>query len=753
MASDRRAATTRSPRRRTPRRVREHWYTLAVALVALALSLALQGYASHGIGDASTRGTDTSAAVGALTNAGPILDLTGDELRARPVPDRTVALTFDDGPHPRWTPAVLDVLARHGVPATFFVLGSHVASHPGVVARIVREGHEIGNHTFTHVDLAHTPGWLAGTELRLTEVATAAAAGRHTRLFRPPYSSTAAAVRARTLDAWRRELGGRYLVALSTHDSQDWDATRSVDEIVAASLPAGRDGAVVLMHDGGGDRRRTVAALERVVTTLQDRGYRFTTMGELAQLPGDGAMPAVGPAERLRSRALPAALTLSSWIARAFTIFAALVAILVVLRAVLLLLFARRHADRANATDPGFTPSVTIVVPAYNEEAGIEPALRSLARSRYPCFDIVVVDDGSTDRTPAVIDALLAREKIANVRVLRQRNTGKPAALNAGIAHATGEIVVTVDADTVFAPDALAMLVRRFVDPRIGAVSGNTKVANRRRLLGRWQHVEYVMGFNLDRRMHDLLGCMPTVPGAIGAFRAAALREAGGFSDDTLAEDTDVTMALHRAGWGVAYEAGAVAWTEAPSSLRDLWRQRYRWSYGTTQSVWKHRRAVVERGRGGRLGRLGLPYLVLFQVALPLLGPAVDVFALYGLCFLDARVIGAYWLGFTAMQVGVTAYALRLDREPSGPLWTVPLQQFVYRQLMYLVVLQSVATALAGARVGWHRPRRTGAITESAPDLPGAITESASGATDAIARPAPDLPGAPQRGATPSKPV
>ena len=222
------------------------------------------------------------------------------------------------------------------------------------------------------------------------------------------------------------------------------------------------------------------------------------------------------------------------------------------------------------------------------------------------------------------------------------------------------------------------------------------------------------MGFNLDRRMYDVLGCMPTVPGAIGAFRTSALHGVGGFSSDTLAEDTEITMALHRAGWLVRYEPSAIAWTEAPSGLRDLWRQRYRWSYGTMQSVWKHKRAVVERGEPGRLGRIGLPYLLGFQIVLPLLGPAVDLFTLYAFLFLDLRILAIYWLAFTVLQVGVAAYALHVDGESLGPLWAVPFQQFVYRQLMYLVVLQSAATALAGVRVSWQKLRHVG-VTITAP--------------------------------------
>ena len=355
-------------------------------------------------------------------------------------------------------------------------------------------------------------------------------------------------------------------------------------------------------------------------------------------------------------------------------------------------------------------PGVSVVIPAYNEEIGIEAAVRSLAASDYPDLDIIVVDDGSTDATSARVAAL----DIPNVRLIRRVNGGKPAALNTGIAAARHDILVLVDGDTVFEPLAMRALVAPFADPEVGAVSGNTKVGNRRGLLGRWQHIEYVIGFNLDRRMFDVLRCMPTVPGAIGAFRRETLAAVGGVSDDTLAEDTDLTMAICRAGWRVIYAPEARAWTEAPATLSQLWKQRYRWCYGTLQAMWKHRGAVLESGAAGKLGRRGLPYLLAFQVLLPLLAPIIDVAALYAIVFLPSPQIAYVWLGFLALQLVSAAYAFRLDGERLAPLWSLALQQFVYRQLMYLVVIQSVASAMYGIRLRWQVMRRTG-DTEAAP--------------------------------------
>jgi cellulose synthase/poly-beta-1,6-N-acetylglucosamine synthase-like glycosyltransferase len=402
------------------------------------------------------------------------------------------------------------------------------------------------------------------------------------------------------------------------------------------------------------------------------------------------------------------------WLAGAMTILVGIAVVLATLRLLLQLLAARVHVRRVRrrpARRPRFLGPVTVVVPAYNEAANIAATVRSLIGNDYPDVRVIVVDDGSTDATADIVRRL----GLPRVRLIRQRNAGKPAALNTGIRHADTDLLILVDGDTVFEPDAVGRLVQAFLDPDVGAVSGNTKVANRGGLLGRWQHLEYVMGFNLDRRMFEIGECMPTVPGAIGAFRTAVLAEVGGVPDDTLAEDTDLTMAVIRSGWRVVYEESAVAWTEAPSSLRQLWRQRYRWCYGTMQAMWKHRAAWFDRGPSGRLGRRGLTYLLLFQMLLPLAAPAVDVFGLYGVLFLPLAQVAVVWLGLIAIQAVTAAYALRLDRERLGPLWTLPLQQVVYRQLSYLVVAQSAVTALAGIRLRWHRMVRTGAAQASMP--------------------------------------
>ena len=706
--------------------------------MTLSTALLLQGYTHHMFGitsDDVTGARGRSEAVPAqVTSGGPVIaNAAGAVHTARPKA-RTIALTFDDGPDPVWTPRILDVLRRNHVQATFFVVGTEVAAHPELARRIVAEGHQIGIHTFTHPDLSRLAPWQRSLELRETQLAVAGAAGVTSALLRPPYSSKNDALTDADWSVLKQADAAGYVTVLSTQDAEDWQRP-GVDRIVANATPHGRAGQILLMHDGGGDRSQTVAALNTLLPRLKAQGFHFATVGAAVGMAGP-VQPA-GLGDHLQGMALVNVLQAGDWAVWLLGVLMFAAGVISVLRAAVMVIAARRHrrlrraGRRGRSWGPPVAEPVSVIVPAYNESAGIEAAVRSLLASDHP-VEIIVVDDGSTDGTADLVESL----HLPGVRVIRQENAGKPAALNTGLAAASCDLVVMVDGDTVFEPDTVRTIVQPFADPRVGAVSGNAKVVNRGGMLGRWQHIEYVVGFNLDRRLFDLAECMPTVPGAVGAFRRRALLALGGVSDVTLAEDTDLTMALCRAGWRVVYEEGAVAWTEAPASLNALWRQRYRWCYGTLQAMWKHRGALVQRGAAGKLGRRGLVYLLLFQVLLPLLAPVVDLFALYGLVFLDPVRITALWLAFLLLQLLMGLYAFRLDGERPGPLWSLPLQQFVYRQLMYLVVIQSVFTAVSGSRLRWQRMERYGSLRAPA----GAGPEPAG--EDRPAAPAQPGPGA-----------
>ncbi|MDA3625305.1 glycosyltransferase [Saccharopolyspora sp. WRP15-2] len=687
----------RSP---TPRTPRAHWLLLGLVLLVLCGLLGLDVLLNRA-GVASTPSGTRQFVPESAFAGGSVID--PREPVVQHPPARHLALTFVDGPDPQWTPEVLAVLAEHRVHATFFLTGAQAAENSALVQRILAEGHEIGNRTLTRTDLRQAGDLRIQLELQATDLVLAGTAGITSNLVQPPYTTTGSL----DYEAWKSFLRignhGRQVVVADL-DSQDW---RQPDPaaVLANSTPRDDRGAVLMMRDTAGPG--TVQALDHLLDGLQRTGWRVDSVGGTFQLPT--TMNEAQIVERIAGTMLVAIIKLSSWLADTLRVLLWLATALAALRAVFVLVIVPIHLRRSRRWEPPWPISqrVGVIVPAYNEEAGISSTVRSILASEHP-VEVIVVDDGSTDRTAEVVERL--QRRFPRIRLIRQENAGKAAAVNTGLAAANSELVVMVDGDTVLEPDAVGHLVGHFTNPAIGAVSGNVKVGNRGKLLGRWQHIEYVTGFNLDRRVYDVLRCTPTVPGALGAFRRSAIQEAGGVSDDTLAEDTDLTMALERAGWRVVYEERAISWTEAPATYRQLWKQRYRWCYGTLQAVWKHRRAVIERGAAGQLGRRGLPYLVIFQVLLQVIAPVIDVTTFFALFTEDAGRIALTWFAFLLLQLVPGVIAFRLDKERLGPLLALPLQQIVYRQLMYLIVVQSVITALAGARLPWQKLERRGQL-------------------------------------------
>ncbi|MFF3402892.1 bifunctional polysaccharide deacetylase/glycosyltransferase family 2 protein [Streptomyces sp. NPDC002659] len=664
---------------------------------AFAAALLFQGWTAHEIDAAKTRRPCFRPVPKTLHEAGPVLRLSGGTVESASMPARTVALTFDGGPDPVWTPRLLDLLRGHRAHATFFLLGAEANRHPELVRRILAESHEIGSNTYSGAVLGSSSPRRAGIELALSQSALAGTAGVTTGLLRMPGTTSVDTLCGAEWQAALRAGGDGYLLVAADQ------------RFVKPSQ------GVVRQFD------QSESSYGKVKVLLQDRNAdKFTTVTAGLGIPSANA-PAT-PAQQLQGTALMWTAAVSTTVASWTPWVLATVGGLGSVRQLLLVFFARVHVRRLGRFRPGspwlrgVEEPVTVLVPAYNEEVGIAATIRSLLASTHSLLQIIVIDDGSTDRTADVVKNI----PDPRVTVVRQRNAGKAAALNTGIARASHGILVMADADTVFEPDAIHRLIQPLAHPAIGAVSGSIKVGNRRSLLGRCQHLEYVCGCNLDLRTFEVLECMPTVPGAIGAFRREALMGVGGVSGDTLAEDTDLAMALWRAGWRVVYEETAVAWTEVPTTLPELWRQRYRWCYGTLQAMGKHRRAMVEVGVAGRFARRALTYLAVFQVGLPLFAPVIDLFGLFAILFTDSAGAGALWFGFLGLQIACAGYALQLGGEPMGALWVVPLQILAYRQLMSLVVIQSVATAVFGTGLTWQRSKRSGTAVEQ---LGGQLTD------------------------------
>jgi cellulose synthase/poly-beta-1,6-N-acetylglucosamine synthase-like glycosyltransferase len=386
--------------------------------------------------------------------------------------------------------------------------------------------------------------------------------------------------------------------------------------------------------------------------------------------------------------------------------------------------YLRSRRREAEHFGEGYEPLVSVVVPAYNEERVIERTIDSLLASDYRNFQIVVVDDGSTDATLHVLNVKYRHN--SRVSVHSRLNGGKAEALNFGWRQSLGEIIIALDADTMFEPQTIPALAHRFANESIGAIAGNSKVGNRINIVTKWQALEYVTSQNFDRRAFASLNCITVVPGSVGAWRRSVLEQAGGFSSDTLAEDQDLTIQVRKLGWKIGYEEAAIGLTEAPDSLRNLAKQRFRWSYGTLQCMWKHKRALLNP-RYGTLGFIAMPNVWIFQVFFPLISPIMDLMFVWTMisAILTSlehqqeyahtptnmnQVIFYYALFLAVDWVGAFVAFMMERTEQKRLLGWLLIQRFGYRQVMYWVMVKSVYTAIRGAVVGWGKLERKATV-------------------------------------------
>jgi len=513
-----------------------------------------------------------------------------------------------------------------------------------------------------------------------------------------------------------------YLIVGQRIDPDDWSLRGGkpipAKEIVDSVLRQADNGNIILLHDGGGDRTQTVAALPQIIDVLREKGYQLVSVSDLIGKTRAEVMPTLSPEERFEARADGFIFTLFQWFRFLIGAVFVLGIVMVSGRAViigLLALIEKLRPDHAVMPNP--PPSVTVLIPAHNEESVIVQTVSSVLLSDLKDLHIIVVNDGSTDRTGELLETNFSHEP--RVRIIHQVNRGKAAALNAAMSLADTEIVVTIDADTEIEANAIGKLVRHFSDPTVGAVAGNVKVGNRSRWLTRWQALEYITSQNMEKRAFDLLNCITVVPGALGAWRKKAIGAAGGITADTVAEDADLTIAIRRLGWRVSYDEEAIAWTEAPETAGQLIRQRFRWTFGTLQSFWKHGDTLL-RPKYGTLGWIALPNIFVFQLVLPLISPVIDLM-FFGSLFLwglaqfrvtrlpqlwttaDVEKSVFFFLGFLLIDILTCMLAFALERKED---WTllipVLLQRFYYRQLMYVVLFRSVKEAVSGRPVGWR---------------------------------------------------
>jgi cellulose synthase/poly-beta-1,6-N-acetylglucosamine synthase-like glycosyltransferase/peptidoglycan/xylan/chitin deacetylase (PgdA/CDA1 family) len=633
------------------------------------------------------------------------------EHRGKPT-GKVIGLTFDDGPDPEWTPKILDALRQRGVRATFFVVGANAARNVDLIKREYAEGHEIGNHSYSHPNIALVGEERAKLELNWTQRIIESATGAATTLFRPPYNADSEPMTPEEiLPLWRAQQEG-YITISETIDPRDWEAGTTPDRIVSEIESEQREGNLILLHDGGGDRSATLAAIPRIVDYYRNRGYEFLPVGELIGRSRADVMPKPSAEELRWARLEGRYFGAESNFEKLIGIFFLLAIYLTLLRSIVYgaLAIVQKRRARKRVFNPNYHPPVSVIIAAYNEEKVILRTIESVLENGYEPMEVVVVDDGSKDETLRV----LCRNYSGNpyVRILTQPNQGKSAALNHAISKANYEILVAIDADTILRKGAIHNLIRHFADQRVGAVSGNARVGNRGGWITRFQALEYIYGFNLDRRALDLLNAITVVPGAIGAWRKSFVQQLGGFGQDTLAEDTDLTLAIRRQGYLIRYEENAVAFTEAPEDVRGLAKQRFRWAFGTLQAAWKHRDALFAP-RYGSLGFVALPSIWLFQVALSALSPFAEIAMLLALTKGNWRIVLAYYLAFFLLEVLTGLIAYRLEGEKPRDLKLLFFQRIFYRELLYYVLAKSLIFAAQGRLVGWGKLERRATVAST----------------------------------------
>lgn len=640
-------------------------------------------------------------------------------------------LTFDDGPSEEWTPQILSILEKEKVPATFFLVGINAEQNIPLVQREFKDGFEIGNHTFTHHNIANMSPQRAALEMKLTRLLIESITGHSTILFRAPYNADSEPQTYEELAPIERSRNENYLTINESIDPNDWAVGVSADSVFARVVKQvqSTNASIILLHDAGGESRQaTIDALPRIINYFKKEGYVFTTVADLMGKTKDEVMPSISNSRDKWTRKLNFFLAQSGYwsshILLSLFIIGIILSILrIIATAVLASIQKRKEVKLPPHFFPAFLlesenklPMVSIIVPAYNEELNAIRTVNSLLQQDYSPLEIIFVDDGSKDHTFQVVkDFFIDNPKVS---VFTKFNGGKASALNFGIAKSNADYVVCIDADSQLKTDAISLLMQKFENNMVGAVAGNVKVGNEINMITRWQNIEYITSQNFDRRAFDLLNCITVVPGAIGAFDRNAVLTVGGFKMDTLAEDCDLTMRLLREGYVVRNCIEAISYTEAPETFKQFLKQRFRWSFGVMQCFWKHRDTIFNR-KYKKFGMIAMPNILIYQILLPILAPLADIILVLSILLASVGIIVAsiphiifYYLIFTLVDIAGASLAFAFEKENHFKLiWMIP-QRLMYRQMMYYILVKSINKAIKGELQGWGTLQRTGNVKE-----------------------------------------
>jgi peptidoglycan-N-acetylglucosamine deacetylase len=647
---------------------------------------------------------------------------------------KTVALTFDDGPHPVYTSKIMDVLEDHGIKGTFFVVGEKVASYPDVARDIVRRGHEIENHTYLHTAISKVDREKAVAEIMATSDIIEFITGESAKYFRRPYSDSTS-VNSQADIAYLQLLDNLGLQASEYDiDSKDWQLT-SADDIFKkvkkdiAELPNGSY-SQVLLHDSHDNPELTLQALPLIIEYFKSKGVSLVRVDELAKV-------ATNESRVIKDTTAYMALSLKNIFIRGFVLlnlvfisFAVTKYIWMVIGSfVYLLLRKKRGSSQHHRRKRRRRPTLAVIIACYNEEKVIGMTIESLLMSTYKKFRIIVINDGSTDNTKKVVEKYVKLD--SRVELISTHNQGKAHALQLGIAHVKNKWLVFCDADTIFAPNALKEYSKTVnSSTNLGAVAGRIRVGNDINFLTRAQVIEYSVAHTFIKPAQDILNTVTVVPGACGLWNRKKLIAAGGFPSDTLAEDADATINIVSYGGRVSYENGILADTEAPLNMVSLYKQRTRWQLGNMQALFKHHRGVFNR-RYGALGYIGLPmfYIEILHV---LFFPILLVFAAVNLLIviLQIETILPTNVSFMSSQafLSISLSVIVLDillsvfvivREPKSwkqktqLLATLPYYYLFYRFFLSYSTFVALLRALRGRLHGWDHLKRSATVKQS----------------------------------------
>ena len=632
---------------------------------------------------------------------------------------KVVILTFDDGPDPRFTPQILKILKEQRVNGTFFITGQQLYKHPETAKLIHKMGFDLGLHTFSHYENkqdTRLSWWTFIKELDFTEKLFIHILGYKTTIFRVPFLGLEDKLSYNSL-MYIREAAKRGLtISAPTVDAEDWlwvDPKQKNKKSTTSDVQT----VVILFHDAGGNRKPTIEALPQVIQFYKDRGYEFSTVSEYAKTQNLSAQEPLGIQDRVLSSAvfwlyhsykqIPGALNNGFFLGLFIVIIHML--IFIVLALLHPFIQKRRHRNALNRrVNKIKNPLVSVIIPMHNEESSIRETLQAILKSSFSNLEILVVDDGSTDNSAVEVKKV----KDKRVQLLSNEDRGKYKALNYAFSKAKGRYTVCIDADTRINTGAIKKIVSLFNDTSIAAVAGNVRVGNKNNLVTKLQSVEYALNHGIEKRAWDTFGLVLVVPGAFGAWRTVVVKKLGGFSGDTLAEDFDLTMRILKEGYKVGYCDQAIAYTEGPTTFRQLFTQRFRWNYGNLQVYFKNKNLLLKR-KFGVFGLFLLPRALFIQYPSLLLNPFVDIFIIVNLFFGQKDLTFIFFGLYLFAQLFNALIAFKLTNHTLRDLLYVPLMRLPYTQFMYIVFYVVLFQALKGEFIAWSKLTHSGKFTTS----------------------------------------